>query len=414
MHIRASERRVQMSKIVCDVCGSSYSESESHCPICGTAKPEEGKPVVETTAQEPSRRAGRYSKNGASKSAGGRTSDREKNAGNGQAPSNLAMIIIVAVLLLAIAITAVFVIIRLLPDDGGNDNTSGSTDSTASVSKEVPCTGIVLEIEANENLEFTELSPVTLGVKALPENTTEQIKLACLSSDESVVKAVVQADGTVLVTPIDSGTATVTITYRDYSVTVNVNCNIPIKLETNDGQTDYTITGKNPMDLLEKLKNAGRLDPSKLTCESANSDIIRVDGTKLVPVMNSNVGVKVTVRYEGVEEALELLIRVAGVKDTLYELSDADNDTTIDVGESFVLYVKDKDGKPVTEGITWTVSNDFNKCCTYVQTENGVKITGTASTKPYSGTYVLIYANYSYERDGETVNERLQCIIRVR
>ena len=26
-----------MSKIICDVCGSSYSETEVQCPICGTA-----------------------------------------------------------------------------------------------------------------------------------------------------------------------------------------------------------------------------------------------------------------------------------------------------------------------------------------------------------------------------------------
>ena len=32
-----------MSKIICDVCGTSYPETEVQCPICGTAKTDAAK-----------------------------------------------------------------------------------------------------------------------------------------------------------------------------------------------------------------------------------------------------------------------------------------------------------------------------------------------------------------------------------
>ena len=47
-----------MSKIVCDVCGSTYSETEAQCPICGTAKSEAAKPVADTYAEEQAAKGG--------------------------------------------------------------------------------------------------------------------------------------------------------------------------------------------------------------------------------------------------------------------------------------------------------------------------------------------------------------------
>ena len=34
----APDRRFSMSKIICDVCGTSYPETASQCPICGSAR----------------------------------------------------------------------------------------------------------------------------------------------------------------------------------------------------------------------------------------------------------------------------------------------------------------------------------------------------------------------------------------
>ena len=106
-----------MSKIVCDVCGSTYSETEAQCPICGTAKSEAAKPVIEANGEDQASKGGKFSKTNTRKTGAGNTrkSGSENNkSGEEGAPSNVAMIVIVAVLLLAIVAVCVFIAVRLI------------------------------------------------------------------------------------------------------------------------------------------------------------------------------------------------------------------------------------------------------------------------------------------------------------
>ena len=220
-----------MSKIVCDVCGSTYSETEAQCPICGTAKSEAAKPVVETNAEDQAAKGGKFSRSNTRRNGTGSTrrTGAEKNKEEGN-PSNVAMIIIVAVLLLAIVSVCVFIAVRLVnrPDQ---PDPSGSSDSTPPIVQTVPCTGIELVGNPDNALLFTDLTQTAqLNVKAKPENTTDTVTYTYTSSDPSVVT--VDASG--LVTPVAEGTATVTVAYGSYTITVTVTCELPkpeVKLE---------------------------------------------------------------------------------------------------------------------------------------------------------------------------------------
>lgn len=400
-----------MSKIVCDVCGSTYSDTEAQCPICGTAKSEEVKPVVETTMEEQPK-SGKYSQTGNKKSSAPATrqtehskvSDKRKQ----EAPSNMAMIIIVAVLL--IAIVAVCVVIGVRMAGNQDDNPSDTTDSSSTSSGplvDVPCTGIELVDNENKTLSFTKLTEsAQLNVKALPEDTTETVTCTYTSSDPSVV----QVDKKGVVTPKATGEAVITIAYNTYEIKVEVTCNIPgtgPQLELT--KEEFSLSSTTPsQDLYSLIKNNQKFDKEKLVITSADESVVKVEGTKVVAVSKSTKGVKVTVEYEG--QTAEVTVRVTSVAATTnYQLNKTD--VTLTLGkegyEKFELMLIDKDGN-VVKDVEWKFSNDFPRCCDKeINAETGaVTITAKAVTSTLTnGTFVKVYTDYN--------GERYECIIRV-
>lgn len=277
-----------MSKIVCDVCGSTYSETEAQCPICGTAKSEAAKPVIEANGEDQASKGGKFSKTNTRKTGAGNTrkSGSENNkSGEEGAPSNLAMIVIVAVLLLAIVAVCVFIAVRLF---GQPENPNPSTNSTQSTSQTIPCTGIELLDSANQTLTFTDLTQTAqLSVKALPENTTDTVVCTYTSSDP----AVVLVNETGLVTPVASGNATITIAYGTYSISVSVTCDIPKPI------TEIKLVGKE-ITLSRTSKTAqlytGELDPSDIKWESNDETIAYVENGLVTAVANGKVTITAT------------------------------------------------------------------------------------------------------------------------
>lgn len=402
-----------MSKIVCDVCGSSYSDTEAQCPICGTAKSDAVKPVVETTMEEQAK-SGKYSKTGNKKSNApatrqtehGKASDKRKQ----EAPSNMAMIIIVAVLLIAIVAVCVFIAVRVMdnqPDDP-QTSTDNNTSSTVDTQVKVPCTGIELLDNENKTLSFTKLTEsAQLTVKALPENTTDKVTCTYTSSDPSVV----QVDKKGLVTPKATGEATITIAYKTFEIKVEVTCKIPgtgPKLElTKEGDIKLSPTNGTSYDLYNLIKNKEKFDKDQFVCTSADEGVVRVEGTKVFAVSNNSKGVIVTIQYG--DQSVECKVRVENVKETKYHLNVTD--TTLTLGkegyDKFELKLVDKDGN-VIKDVEWKFSNDFPKCCDKViDTETGVvTITAKAVTSTLTnGTYVKVYTTYE--------GTKYECIIRV-
>jgi hypothetical protein len=383
-----------MSKIVCDVCGSTYSETEAQCPICGTAKSEAAKPVVETNAEDQAAKGGKFSRSNTRRNGTGSTrrTGAEKNKEEGN-PSNVAMIIIVAVLLLAIVSVCVFIAVRLVnrPDQ---PDPSGSTDSTPPIVQTVPCTGIELVGNPDNALLFTDLTQTAqLNVKAKPENTTDTVTYTYTSSDPSVVT--VDASG--LVTPVAEGTATVTVAYGSYTITVTVTCELPkpeVKLEL--VKNDITLRpGSKTFQLY-----AGELDPADITWTSSESSVASVENGLVTALANGKT--VITATYNN--QSAQCTVYVKDMDATAYMFAhrwdddgDEDGESSLEINETLELWFIDSNTKEVIKGVTWTPSNDFPKCCTMENTEKGIKITAIATTYTEEISYNKVVIKVSYE-----------------
>ncbi len=392
-----------MSKIVCDVCGSSYSETEAYCPICGTKRSEEAKPVVETTAEERPVKAGKYSQTQTNKTGSGTTRRTGNERGNNRSKqdSNTGMIVIVAILLLAIVAVCVFIVLNMLGDHNDGPVSTGDSYSTTAPNEDdlgdVACTGIELEVPANENLVFTDIdqAAIQLTVKAVPENCTEKIVCTYSSSDEKVVLV----DNFGNVTPKGNGTATITIAYKDFTITVNVTCNLIGELTLTSN--DITISPSKPKENLYK----GSLNPADITWTSSDVSIAKVENGVVEGIKDGIV--KITATY-GTKTA-ECTVRVSGfdkASKATYALHGGWSygyDFTMKLNETIKLTLRNKNDNSIVTGLQWHISNDFETHCTYTVQDDGiVKITGVKST---GKSYVKIWTEYE--------GEKYECLIRV-
>ncbi len=398
-----------MSKIVCDVCGSTYSETEIQCPICGTAKSEEAKPAVETTGEDAAVKGGKFSKNNNRKTGVGTSAKKpgqDKPAASREegAPSNLAMIIIVAVLLLAIVAVCIFIAVRIFGQPDDPDTSTPGTSSTSSTALSIPCTGLELVGITDNQLSFSALTEsAQLNIKPIPENTTETVVCTYTSSDPSVV--LVEQSG--LVKPVASGTATITATYGSHSVTVNVTCDIPepiteLKLLSyGKVAEDVTLSPANGLSLTLTVEG---LDASDVTWTSEDESVVIVENGVVTAVGNNPAGVKITATYG--DMTATCLVRVKDMKESAYLLTTGYTSgtefsvyLTLGSDESFLLKFINKETQEEITGIEWNVSPDFVKCCTMTKEGNGIRITAIATTysESISGNYVKITVKYQNE-----------------
>ena len=392
-----------MSKIVCDVCGSTYSETEVQCPICGTTKSEAAKPVVETIGEEHSTNNGKFSKNNSRKTGVGTSAKKsgDEKASNGReegAPSNLAMIVIVGVLLMAIIAVCIFIAVRIFDKpDAPATTPSTSSSTTAPTTLTIPCTGIELVGNASKTLNFTSLTDsAQLTVKALPENTTEAVSYTYTSSDPAVV--VVDQNG--LVTPVATGTATITVAYGSHSVVVNVTCNIPKPItELTLRYSDVTLSPANGLSL---NLYSGELDPSLITWTSDDESVVIVENGVVTAVGNNKYGVKITATYGDLSASC--LIRVTGMEERAFLLttgyqSGTEISVTLTMGtdESFMLKLINKETQEVVKNVVWTFSPEGPNFCTKVEEADGLRVTATADTTTAQGGYVYVQAEYEGE-----------------
>lgn len=243
-----------MSKIICEVCGTSYPGSAAQCPICGCVKPQGKQPVAGDTqsngnieddkAKKPVR-GGRYSKSNVrkrnktnqvvpvpEKPARKPRNDKEKNPEQ-KSGSSKGLTILAIILLLAIIAMLVYIALRFfVPLGNHQDQAQGSTagdtyfagavtddgdDTNASDDTTTPslvCTDLVV---SESVVELTsEGQACLLNVTPVPSDTTDEITY--VSSDESVVT--VSSKGKVIA--IAPGQAEITVTCGDVEKTVRI------------------------------------------------------------------------------------------------------------------------------------------------------------------------------------------------
>lgn len=229
-----------MSKIICEVCGTSYPSTAAQCPICGCVKAsgkqtvagdtEKKTPVQNNKTRTPVK-GGRYSKANVRKrnqASNPKVPERGSKSPEKNDKANRGLIILALVLLLTIAAMLLYIAFRFFVPglDKGEDTTGTTVDTTAAVdtatgdttvdttAADLSCTDLTL---SNNVVELTtEGQAWLLNVSPVPADTTDPITYA--SSDESV--ATVSAQGKVVA--IAPGQALITITCGDVEKTCRI------------------------------------------------------------------------------------------------------------------------------------------------------------------------------------------------
>lgn len=207
-----------MSKIICDICGTTYAETAKQCPICGSVRPGDAQRVTNEVKSDGNGstgytyvKGGRFSKSNVKKRSnghapadnGGKKTNPNKDSGE-DTKSNRGLVATAIVLLLAIIGVVIYIALRFFApiSDLSADNTTNTVNTS-----EVSCTDLVLD-EADVLFEEIGIAKL-LNVTASPENTTDKITYA--SEDESI--ATVTEKGKI--TAVAEGTTKIIITCGD-------------------------------------------------------------------------------------------------------------------------------------------------------------------------------------------------------
>ena len=397
-----------MSKVICDVCGTTYPDTANQCPICGSAKNSAAQTAAGADDGDYSYvKGGRFSKknvrkrsekgpaavrrSSSSSSTAARTAQSGKSSRNEKEHSNAGLVIVVVLLLIAIAAVLIYIGVLFFQDKPPVDDPvdpSGSsqqteqqpTDSKPTDPPRVPCTSV----QTLPRIELTQVGESwTLTVELTPVDTTDRVLFT--TSDPAV--AAVDENGTV--TAVGPGTADITVTCGDVIATCVVHCNIeeptepptlePFVMEFNTRFTDST-TGMYEVTMTKKgetwrvYKNGMSADPADVTWISDNPEIASVENGVVTALSKGTV--KIHAQYNGT--TYTCLVRCslpaepeggegteATEPETPYKISHTD--VTIKVGESFYLTLKDAEGNKLE--VVWE-PNDVNV------TIEGNKITG--------------------------------------
>ena len=324
-----------MSKIICDVCGTSYPETASQCPICGCARPADaGITAGESATSEMNDESTyHYVKGGRFSKKNVRSRMKEQSAQPVPAPmtmedpddeeepivnekSTKGLTIAVLALLAAIVAMVIYLAVRFFLPNMGNTPakptdapTAAPTTTAAPTVATVPCTGLKID-DTDVLLTFVGDS-WKIEAKAEPADTTDVVQF--FSSNEAV--AVVSSSGEIRA--VGEGSAVITVVCGE----VSQECFITCIVETAPPVTEPPVT-----------------EPVTVPTEP------------------------VTEPTTAPTEPQQTVVEPCKI---------SHKDVTIKVGESFNLKLKDANGEVVE--VTWVAKNSSKV------TISGNKITGAAS-----------------------------------
>lgn len=428
-----------MSKIICDVCGTSYAETLTQCPICGCVRSVDVRTVSESEDDELQSahtggynhvKGGRFSKSNVKKRQNSRTyhsqveDDQEQES---EKKADKGLLIAFIVLLLSVAAVVCYIIIKffspdLLNPNSGKDPAPGYVDNDPVISTDAAQEGVACEDIAISQTSVT-LSQINetfqLEVTLTPEDTEDELVYA--SSDENVVT--VSADG--LLTAVGAGEATITVSCGNIEKTLSVSCNFQSEDPTLPSvpTVDLPVTpagfelNRSDFSMFKKgetwtLYN-GSIPDSEITWTSSNPKVATVTNGTVTAVSAGRA--VITARYKDSELQCTVYCKDSvgsyvepenpGDQDDAddneqptqnrYKLNTANrkNDITIYVGKSYTIKLLDENGQQVDAAFT---SSNSGVCSV---SADGV-VTGKAKGK----------VNITVTFGGETH----VCIVRVR
>ena len=415
-----------MSKIICDVCGTSYPETATQCPICGCVRHGDVRAVAGDTNETETQsngtyiyvKGGRFSKSNVKKRNHTKQNFAVESAVQPEEPEqekgkkDKGLIIAVFALLLAIVAVVIYIALHFFApglSNGGSDkdgttgntngNTSASTtddtqDTSEATIAEIPCIDMVL---SNTVIEFDKADAAQLlDVTTDPVDTTDVVLFS--SSDESV--ATVTADGKI--TAVGGGQAIITVACGE----VTAECRVVCSFE--DESTDSTETPTIPADdfklnredfTLSKKGSTwtlytGDIPADQITWTSDDESVATIKdgvvtavGSGYTTVYGEYQGVKLSCIVRCAESVGKANEGIAGSGDISESGGSANGgysishvDVSIKVDEKFSLELKDANGIAVS--VNWTVA-DGSVCSV-----SGNVVTGlTAGTTTVSVTH---------------------------
>lgn len=379
-----------MNRIICDICGSEYAETEERCPVCSYARQGTEKVVAASAADAAVTKVkgGRFSSKNVKKRRKAQRAAAEVREGNPNKP----LWIIIALLLAAIILISAYIGIRFFRSRDTFEGllTTAAPTTLPTVTTQpptVPCAGISLDnaVVALDAPGQTQL----LSVKLMPEGTTDVPGFH--TSDPAVVT--VSADG--LLTAVGPGQAVVTITCGDAERKCEVICwfqeettapvsepvettapaDVPAVTEPDAAEPAVLVLDPEDASCFQagerftiyaKLggKSVGR---SKIKWTTSDSKIAKVDNGVVTAVGKGTAAI--TAEYEGQKAVCMVRCRFEDPAPTEGQGEDADqgsqekpswkashSDVSISVGESFRLVVTDRNGEKAKA--IWTMDID--------------------------------------------------------
>ncbi len=413
-----------MSKVICDVCGTTYPETASACPICGCAKN-----TTEQTAADSSQAAesaayapvkgGRFSKSNVRKRnkkvrESRRSSGDEEPQDDGAV--NKGLVAVVLILLLAIVAVLGYIGVRfLLPEDSTEPSDTGTTqgtedpaasDSTSpSGDSDKACTDIKLSATT---VELTEEGMVwMLSTELTPKDTDEEVTFA--SADPQV--ATVDENGKI--TAVGGGETVITVTCGEITAACNVKCSfgsapttettepqvsIPVGFVLTLKYTDITISEKYP-DPVALFRDTDEVKAADITWSVDDPEVAAISENGVVsPVGKGYTTVRATFGDQTASCKIIVSFEPSTQPQAKYTISH--RDVTLEIGGSdrFTLNLTDEQGANV-QNVQWTASEEG-----YVEID-GKNIKAIQSTQEVQGRYIVVSA---------TVEEyTYSCIVRI-
>ena len=418
-----------MSKVICDVCGTTYPETAAACPICGCAKNSTEQTAVDTTPAEETSgytyvKGGRFSKSNVRKRNKKNTRTMAAAQENQPESANKGLVVVIILLFLAIVAVLCYIGFRVfLPDtndagNGGNHSQSqqqGSSDQSQLEPGKIRCTDLTVpELPITIPMAGAQF---TLQVQKVPADTTEVVTFS--SSNEQVVT--VDALGNV--TAVGGGEAIITVTCGEVIKECKVVCSfgsseepsdepsdepalddvvVPegfvLKLKGNLEKNGFTMSEEYP-DPVGIYKEINGVKATDITWTSDNEAVAKINENGVVSAVGKgNTVVRGTIGDQTVSCVVIVAFTPAQQTEAKYEISYEDVTLRLGGNESFQLSLKDGNGANV-QNVVWTASEEG-----YVQI-NGRTVKALKVTSDLAKEYVTVSATV----EGETYS----CIVRV-
>ena len=269
-----------MSKIICDICGTSYPDTAGSCPICGCSKDAAMDLLGEDFAAEevaeetkvkvaPNKKKEIFDFDEVNSELIDDTidennpySEEEESEYEERKGHNVVVVIILTILIFALLAAAGFIFVRyFLPNMKGEDAAVPTTEAyvqeteAPTTEATIPCEMLILESGTAELTKEGQM--FLLHVKPSPEDTTD--KIVYTSGDENV--AVVTEDGRI--TAVGEGETVIYITCGNVQTTCPVVVSYVEVVETTEATVPEETESESEDDASEEANESDETEETK-------------------------------------------------------------------------------------------------------------------------------------------------------